>query len=276
MNSILDESNNVYALAENASPGLSTSNNSKEWQMFVSLYLWLAGLNGDIGIGQNQAAVDVSFGDIWENFDVGGQAHIEFWWKKWIFYVAPTYIKLTSSNSQTRVISTIRSDAEVKLFQFEFAGGYRVAEFPLGSSVHSNQFKTWPNLSVDLYGGGRIISIDSTLDVTIDTPIGVIPKRFQKDETWFDFIVGTRLLIDITENLLLVTRSDIGGFGFGFSSDISWNFIANIGYTLPWWNVTPYIGYRVLYIDYDDGSGSDRFLYNVWQTGPQVGIGVRF
>jgi len=91
--SILDESNNLYALAENSSPRPSTSNNRKDWQMFVTLYLWLAGLNGEVGIGETQADVDSSFGDIWENFDVGGQAHIELWWKKWIFYIDPTYIK---------------------------------------------------------------------------------------------------------------------------------------------------------------------------------------
>lgn len=80
----------------------------------------------------------------------------------------------------------------------------------------------------------------------------------------------------MTENLILRVKSDIGGFGLGFSSDIDWNFVANVGYQLPWWGVTPYVGYRVLYLDYEDGSGSNKFIYKVWHTGPQIGLGVRF
>jgi len=49
-----------------------------------------------------------------------------------------------------------------------------------------------------------------------------------------------------------------------------------LGYQLPWWGVTSYIGYRVLYIDYEDGSGNNRFKYDIWYTGLQIGVGVRF
>jgi len=249
---------------------------TKDWQAFVAVYLWVVGMNGDIGVGNTTADVDVSFGDIWDNFDVGGQLHIEFWWKKWIFFVDPLFMKLSSSSSQTRIIGTRKADVEVKMFLMDLAMGYRVAEFALGPNTKSNNFKTWPAVAIDVYGGGRIISVDSTIDLTLDTPIGQKKQSIGVDEAWFDFIVGTRFIFDFTENLLLSVKTDIGGFGLGFSSDIDWNFVANVGYQLPWWGITPYVGYRVLYIDYEDGSGNNRFEYDIWHTGPQIGLGVRF
>jgi len=124
--------------------------------------------------------------------------------------------------------------------------------------------------------GGRIVNLDTRLNLTLDNPIRPVGRSIKEDNTWFDFIVGTRLFFKFTENFGLTAKTDIGGFGLGFSSDIAWNFDARFGYKLPWWWVTPYIGYRVLYIDYKDGSGDDRFVYKMWQTGPMVGLGIWF
>ncbi len=248
----------------------------KDWQAFVAMYMWFVGMNGETGKGNLVADVDVGFGDIWDNLDFGFQAHIEVWYKKVIFFVDPLYMNLSSSNKNTRVVSSIRSDLDLEMFMMDMAAGYRVAEIPLGSSTQSNNFKTWPSLAVDLYGGGRLVSLDTKLDLTLETPIGTRGQRVKLSETWFDFIVGTRLIFDFTENLLLSVKSDIGGFGLGFSSNIDWNFVSNVGYQLPWWGITPYVGYRVLYLDYEDGSGDNKFIYKVWTTGPQIGLGVRF
>lgn len=260
-----------YANKENGA-----ASTAKEWTVFVSVYLWLSGLNGDIGIGNTRTDIDASFGDIWENFDVGAQLHMEFWWKRWLFYIDPSYVKLSNNRSQTTESGPARAKSKVKQFIFEFAGGYRVAEIPLSSSPKSHNGDIWPELNIDIYGGGRIYSIDSKVKLKLDTPDGPVKDTLTRDKSWFDFIVGTRLLFNLTESLILSAKTDIGGFGLGFSSDISWNFVANVGYELPWMGITPYIGYRVLYVDYRDGTGTNRFIYDVWQTGPQIGLGFQF
>jgi len=217
----------IYAQSDEIAPrqtGAGGYYGTKDWQMFIAVYLWLSGLNGETGTGSNVSDVDVSFGDIWENFDIGGQAHIEFWWKRWIFFIDPTYMVLTADNSETRVIGSLKSALKVKMFLFDMAAGYRVAQIPLGGNVRSNGIKTWPSLGVDVYGGGRIFHLDSKLKLTLDTPLGPVKRKINDDNGWFDFIVGTRLIFDFTENLLLSVKTDIGGFGLGFSSDIDWNF----------------------------------------------------
>ena len=274
-----DNTKLVESEAEELEPKLSGAGGyygDKDWQAFVALYLWFVGIDGETGKGNFVADVDVGFGDIWDNLDFGIQAHIELWWKKLVFIVDPLYMKVSADNKNTRVVGSLSSDLELNMFLMDMAAGYRVAQLALGSGTESNNFKTWPSLGIDVYGGGRLMSLDMKLDLTLETPIGVRGRRIRVDETWFDFIVGSRLFFDFTENFLLTVKSDIGGFGLGFSSDIDWNFVANVGYHLPWWGVTPYIGYRVLYIDYKDGSDDNRFVYNVWNTGPQIGVGVRF
>lgn len=54
-------------------------------------------------------------------------------------------------------------------------------------------------------------------------------------------------------------------FTAGFSSDISisWNIAGYIGYELPWYRITPVIGYRALYDKYKDESGDNRFVWDV-------------
>lgn len=249
---------------------------TKDWLLLITIYAWLAGINGETGTGDNVADVDMSFGDIWENFDVGGQGHIEFWWKRWMFFVDSTYIVTKENNSETTVIGSLKSRYESKFFLFDAASGYRVAQIPLSSNIRSNGLKCWPSLNVDIYAGGRIFNVGSKLSLKLDTPIGSAKKNFKDANTWFDFIVGTRLIFYTTENLSLVLKTDIGGFGLGFSSDIDWNFAANVAYEWPWWGIISYVGYRVLYVDYEDGSGDNRFVYKIWQTGPQLGVGVRF
>ena len=96
-----------------------------------------------------------------------------------------------------------------------------------------------------------------------------------QNEQWVDFFVGARL-IGIADNFVGTIRTDIGGFDFGFSSKITWNIVANVGYQTGWHGFTPHIGWRTMYVDYDDGSGDDFFQYKVWMNGIQAGLGFIF
>jgi hypothetical protein len=102
------------------------------------------------------------------------------------------------------------------------------------------------------------------------------PTHVGGDKDWLDLFVGGRLIADLTKNVPFSLRTDIGGFGFGFSSDIAWNLVSYIGYKLPWYGITPAIGYRVLYVDYKDGSGNNRFVYDTWTHGPILGLAFQF
>jgi len=113
---------------------------------------------------------------------------------------------------------------------------------------------------------GRIVSLESGLDlVTINGG-----ESGSISETWFDPVVVVRSQGILQEKWLLQFRGDFGGFGIG--SDFTWQIQANVGYKFSRLFQTS-IGYRVIAIDYNNGDGADRFLYDINTYGPVVRIG---
>ena len=44
----------------------------------IAVYLWFIGMDGNVGKGNTVADVDMSFGDIWDNLDIGGRRILSF------------------------------------------------------------------------------------------------------------------------------------------------------------------------------------------------------
>jgi hypothetical protein len=58
-------------------------------------------------------------------------------------------------------------------------------------------------------------------------------------------------------------------------SQISWNLAGYVGYNISR-VVSLWAGYRALYVDYEDGSGTDKFVFDMTMYGPAIGIGFQF
>ena len=72
------------------------------------------------------------------------------------------------------------------------------------------------------------------------------------------------------EKFIYTLRGDIGGFGIG--SDFTWQIQAYAGYRFSkLFQLTG--GYRVIGINYNKGTGEDRFLYDMDTFGPVVRFG---
>lgn len=246
---------------------------SNKWHFAVIPYLWMMGLNGKVGVKGKTANMNVSFSDIIKNLDFAAEVHLEAWRDRFGFFIDTTYSKISlTDNVQLRSDRTLNIKNVSEFFLGEFGGFYRVGTWPIGSGVGSYHSKTNTSLTLDLIGGGRYWWLKDEID--LKGPLGVNPQ-FNGSESWFDFIVGGRVNLAINKFFVQV-RSDIGGFGLGFSSDISWNIAGYIGYELPWYKITPIIGYRALYDDYTHGSGNNRFVWNAWMYGPQIGVAFQF
>lgn len=246
---------------------------SKKWRFAITPYLWMMGLNGKVGVRGQTADLNVSFSDVIKNLDIGAEVHIEAWRDRFGFFIDATYSKISlKEDVKLRFDREINIKNVTEFFLGEFAGFYRVGTWPI-SGAGSYEGKTKSSLTVDLIGGGRYWWMDNEID--IKGPLELLKPQFSGSKSWFDFIVGGRAKLDINK-FFVVLRTDIGGFGLGFSSDISWNIAGNIGYELPWYHITPIIGYRALYDRYDSGSGDNRFLWDAWMYGPQLGVAFQF
>jgi len=228
-----------------------------EWQFFIAPYLWFVGLSGDMAVKGRGLEVNADFGDIWDQLDFAFQIRVEAMKKNYFVFIDETYMKLSINENielDLPVPGGASIDVGIKMNTLEFGGGYRLVA-------------PKPNVPIyfDLFGGGRwwIVDID-------------LRRLSNQNEKWLDIIVGARMIALLTENLIATVRTDVGGFNLGFSSKFTWNIIANLGWETGWRGFTPYIGWRTMYVDYENGSGSDFFRYNVWMNGIQAGLGFRF
>ena len=71
----------------------------------------------------------------------------------------------------------------------------------------------------------------------------------------------------------LKLRGDIGGFGAG--SEFTWQVFPFVDWRFAKWGSLQ-AGYRWLYMDYETGSGADRFEYDMLNQGAQLGFTVHF
>lgn len=95
-----------------------------------------------------------------------------------------------------------------------------------------------------------------------------VPGEVAGSKSWVDPFVGLRGRYNITDNLYLSARGDVGGFGV--SSDLTWNAFAAVGYQ---WTRTfsTELGYRHLTIDYSDGG----FVYDAEMSGIYLGLTLK-
>lgn len=94
-------------------------------------------------------------------------------------------------------------------------------------------------------------------------------RRYEASVDWFDPIVGFRVGVDVTRNFSISLLGDIGGWGIGDASDLTWQGLLNFEYDFSeHWGAT--LAYRALGVNRDSAIDS-MVLY-----GPQFGVVYRF
>jgi hypothetical protein len=266
----------TWAYAQESLPAEPAKN---KWEFDIMPYFWMAGLSGDMTVHGVPVHVSESFSDIWSNLDFGAQLHVEAHKGRWGVFLDGTYLSLSSDGDATRVRSgpggrlepTTQIDVDVDIAEWlvEFGGTYNAARWPLGTGGSA--------LALDILGGGRYWYVKTDVDVGINQTLGdfgrYLSSSIDVTKDWIDPFVGARLIFELPKNFMVALRSDVGGFDVG--SKISWNLAGYVGYNIS--RVVSFLaGYRALYVDYESGSGTDKFKFNTWMYGPAIGIGFRF
>jgi len=227
-----------------------------EWEFIIAPYVWTVGMGGDVTIGATAASADVDFEDIIDDLDVGGRLRLEVRKGRWGVFVDPTYVSLSRDGN----VGTEEVDIDSKCTFIEAGGYYRVA----ASAIEELEVKV---ATLDLLVGGRYWDIDSKIDFPASPDV-------RGGEEWVDPIVGLRLVAsDPTVGLSGLVEGDIGGFGAG--SDLTWNVTTLLGWRF-FEEATLWLGYRVLDVDYDKGSGTGQFEFDAVMSGPTAGCALRF
>lgn len=238
-----------------------------DWQYELSLYGFAIGIDGDVGIRNVDAEVDVGFDDILENLDFAAMGFVAGRNDTWSLVLDATYLKLSaeSSNARSIVNTTLTTTLEAEIEQLGVEGfvGRRI----LGNRESETPYR------IDLMGGLRYNNISGELSAQASL-LGLTAAAQRKREIdWIDPVIGLRGEVWTSDRFRLLGWVDYGGFGIG--ADSTWQVAAGVNY-LAWDRVSLYALYRALAFDYEEGAGADRIKLDLTYSGPMVGIGYRF
>ena len=240
----------------------------------------MAALKGSVTIKGIEAKVDMSFSDILSDLELAGMMHMEAKKGKWGFFLDPTYMKLKTSGEGTRsfrgplgqqtVDAFVDADISMEQWAVDFGGFYEFAKIPVGQDKDKMMY-------LDILAGGRYWYLSGDIDVglVLDANGNQVARSISQSGSrqWIDPFVGLRTRFQLTKDLMMVFRGDVGGFSIG--SKFAWNVSGYLGYSVSEM-VSLWAGYRALGVNYQNGSGNDKFVYDVTIQGPAIGVGFRF
>ena len=226
------------------------SEETEKWKFNLApFYLWAMGMNGHATIGENVSAVDVDFDQIVDGLESMFIVHFEGMHESnFGFLTDINYVSLGGSQSLP-ANSTLDVDMDMTIA--ELSGLYRMKN---------------ENDAFDLIAGVRYVKIDMGLKINSITALS-------PEIDWVDPLIGARWMRDINEEWSVLVRGDIGGFGV--SSDFTWQALGLVEWK-PYEHTSFIAGYRVLDLDYEEGSGAKYFRYDVRSQGPLVGVNFRW
>jgi len=230
------------------------------WEFIVNPYFMAPNMDGESVLGRLETDVSQTPSDIFSNLNWGFMGAVEANNGDWGFNFDVNYMNLDlTPDDATRIEATGHQaayTATVLKRIHEYAWIYAGVRYSdLGVSFEC-QSQCLPNGGINVPGNIVVPAIDTS-----------------RNEDWVEGLVGFRAELPFNDDLDLVFATDVGGFGEG--SDISVNFWPQLGIGLGG-SSKALIGYRLIYIKYENFDGNRPFVYDVLTFGPTIGLEFRF
>ncbi len=230
---------------------------TKNWEFELApLYLWMASMDGDMTVKGVTQSLDLPFDEIFDSLEAAFTFHFEGLYKKrWGLFLDYSLINIKDSAVGP---GPFKANIEV-----DFKN--KMSELGVIFRFHEEG----PHI-LEALGGARFTDLEAGIVIssTPPPPTQVIAGQ----QKWWDPIIGLRYKWQISDKWKFSLRGDFGlGFGAGDTSDTTWNAIGLIHFQ-PWKVVGFVGGYRALDVDYETGSGINRFKYDMLMHGPLLAV----
>ena len=243
------------AAAFAAAATLPAAGQAQSWEYSASIYVWMSGIDSSVETPLGTVETELSFGDILEDLDFAFFGTFRATNGPWVVLGDLNYSALTSRRDSPFGVVFSEVEVETQLTIASAFGGYAVVDRP--------------DLRVEAGGGLRFY--DMSVDTRLVGNPGVPDRRFPRSDSWVDAVVGVHLYAPLSDRWFARGYADVGGFGLGDSSELSWQIYAGGGYSFnDTWAVE--FGYRHLSIEKD----LDNANVNLDQSGPLIGVTARF
>jgi len=217
------------------------------WQFEIIPYLWLAGISGDIRVGNLiDATIDASFSDILKSMDFALMGAFQARKGRVGFLFDGLYIKASKNGLGAGSPGEIVR-AEVKMQLYSLAASYRILN---------------GRIPLDIVGGARLLPISTGLEVTSGILEG---SQASGSRTAVDGFVGAKLAYPLMRRLTLEAYADIGTG----DSKLSWQTLTDLSYRLSR-AVSAKLGYRYLSINNQKSTTQIR----IGMGGIFAGVGI--
>jgi len=231
---------------------ISSFAQEKKWKFLIEPYVMFPNMTGETGVRDLPSVdVDANVSDIFSRLQFGAMLYLEAKTDKWAITSDLLFMNLKQDITPNIIINS--GEATAEQLGYELAGLYRILPF-LEAGV-----------------GMRLNSVNAEVNILRNTLNGgTQPLGASISNTWIDPIIITRLTHEIDNKWLFTVRGDLGGFGMG--SDFTWQAQGYVGYRFSKLFQTS-VGYRAIGVDYDNGSGVERFRYDMITFGPNIRFG---
>jgi hypothetical protein len=228
---------------------------SDDWQYVLTPFFWFAGADGEIKAKGTTSDIDQDFSDIIEVVNIACFGRFEAWKGNIGITANLEYIDLEEDKDTP--IGNV--EGSMTTFFSELGVSVLLSESPLGSNDSSK-------LTFEAMGGGRYAYFETGVDITPG-------PNASKDYSYIEPFIGGRVRLQANENWGFAVRGDIGGFGVGDASELTWTLIAGADLALS--ETTSLVfGYKILDIEFEKGSGASKRELDLQMSGPAIGLAI--
>jgi hypothetical protein len=233
----------------------STSSKNK-WSFLAELEYMFINIHGYSGLGNlpDYYLYETS-GDVMDHWKSGIIFYFEAQNDKWAITSDLFELEQTKEEIKNGLIIT-SGRLDTRQIHEELAGLYKVLPWlEAGAGIRYNSINIGGELNMKTISGTDTVRINNRL------------------QDWVDPIIVARIKNPGATKWITEFRADIGGFGIG--SKLAWQIQANVGYRFSHLFQTTF-GYRWLDMNYEKGTGDERFLYDIITFGPSLSFGFNF
>jgi len=230
----------MVALIAFSAPMTAQVNDTNKWQYEFTPYLFLTGLDGDVGVRRLVADVNLSSSDILDMLKFGVMGSVIARNSRWVIGFDGIYASLGDGKAFAILGDTGSLEFSVKETILQPVTGYTIGD------------STW---SLDFLGGARYWNLSPKLNV--DRTRRPSNER-SGSRSWVDATGGVRFGWMPYQKVRFVAAADGGAGG----SHSTWQAYSTLGYDFSkHWGVSA--GYRVLAVDYN----KDDFVFDTRMKG---------
>lgn len=254
------------------------------WNFRVTPYGWFTGINGTITAKGRSASTSASFADLVQDSDelIPFMGYMEVGKDRFSIFGDFFYSKIGFSGEKTKQVNPVagleisvkgKATLTTTLTIAQAAAAYDI--------IHQG------GTNVGLYAGARYWNATADLNLKITGEVNLTNLGLKREGKyavaksgemeWVDPLVGFRVVQEVTPHDQFMLLADIGGFGVG--SEFSWQVFG--GYSHVWdigraTRLALDLGYRILSVDYEEGSGTNAKGLDLTLHGPLAGLSLRW